>query len=165
MPLLLRDMDLNGTAYCAAFRFRMAARAVTRLYDAALQESGIRSTQFAILVAVAKKQPVPIRELSEILFIDQTTLTRSLKLMRKEGFLVISERSTMRQRFVALAPKGGRALARAVPLWRNIQDRFVEQVGTKHWAELRDQLGELSALAETLGEAEEAASATAGNSG
>jgi DNA-binding MarR family transcriptional regulator len=139
----------------------MAARAVTRVYDAALQESGIRSTQFAILVAVAKKQPTPIHQLSEILFIDQTTLTRSLKLMRKEGFLAISERSTMRQRFVTLTPKGERALARAVPLWRKIQDRFVEQVGTRHWAELRDELGELSALAETLGEAEEATSAGA----
>jgi len=164
MPTMLRDMDLNGTGYCAAFRFRMAARAVTRLYDTALQESGVRSTQFAILVAVAKKQPIAIHELSEILFIDPTTLTRSLKLMRKEGFLTISERSAMRQRFVTLAPKGERALARAVPLWRKIQDRFVEQVGTRQWAELRDELGELSALAETLGE-EEAARAAAGKVG
>jgi DNA-binding MarR family transcriptional regulator len=132
---------------------------VTRLYDAALQESGIRSTQFAILVAVAKRQPIAIHQLSEILFIDQTTLTRSLKLMRKEGLLAISERATMRQRFVTLAPKGERALARAVPLWRKIQDRFVAEVGTRHWSELRDELGELSALAETLGEAEEATSA------
>jgi len=150
MPTLLPNLDLNGTAYCAAFRFRMAARAVTRLFDAALQESGIRSTQFAILVAVAKKQPISIHVLSETLFIDQTTLTRSLKLMRKEGFLAVSERSTMRQRFVTLAPKGEQALARAMPLWRSIQERFVQEVGLRQWAELRDELAELSELAATL---------------
>ena len=154
MPSLLSGLDLNGTAYCAAFRFRMAARAVSRLFDAALQESGIRSTQFAILVAVAKKQPIPIHALSEILFIDQTTLTRSLKLMRKEGFLTVSQRSTMRQRFVTLTPKGEQALARAVPLWRKIQDQFVRKVGPGHWAELRDELAELSELAATLEVAE-----------
>jgi DNA-binding MarR family transcriptional regulator len=161
MPPLLPNMDLNGTGYCAAFSFRMAARAVTRLFDAALQESGIRSTQFAILVAIAKKQPIPIHSLSKILFIDQTTLTRSLKLMRKEGFLTISPRSTMRQRFVTLAPKGEEALARSLPVWRKAQNRFVQSVGTKNWSELRDELERLSGLAVKLEAAEEPKDANA----
>ena len=148
------NMDLNGTGYCAAFRFRMAARAVTRLYDAALQKSGIRSTQFAILVAVAKKQPIPIHSLSEILFIDQTTLTRSLQLMRKEGLVAVSKRSTMRQRFVTLTPRGEGALKRALPAWRDVQSRFVASVGTKNWSELRDELERLSTLAGGLEEQE-----------
>src|SRR5947208_4658694 len=92
-------LDLSGTGYCASFNFRRTARAVTQLYDAALQESGIRSTQFAILVGIAKNQPVSIGALAEVLIIDQTTLTRSLRLLQKEGLIKISERSTMRQRF------------------------------------------------------------------
>ena len=57
-------LDLNGTGYCGSFNFRRTARAVTKLYDMALQESGIRSTQFSILVGIAKNQPVshPISE-------------------------------------------------------------------------------------------------------
>ena len=57
-------LDLTGTGYCASFNFRRTARAVTQLYDAALQESGIRSTQFAILVGIAKNQPVSIGALA-----------------------------------------------------------------------------------------------------
>ena len=148
------NMDLNGTGYCAAFRFRMTARAVTRLYDAALQESGIRSTQFAILVAIAKKQPIPIHSLSEILFIDPTTLTRSLQLMRKEALVAISKRSMMRQRFVTLTSRGEQALSRALPAWRHVQSRFVGTVGTKNWLELRDELERLSTLAVGLEEQE-----------
>jgi DNA-binding MarR family transcriptional regulator len=154
MTPLLPEMDLAGTGYCAAFRFRMAARAVTRLFDAGLQKCGIRSTQFALLVAIAKKQPVAIHALSEILFIDATTLTRNLEVMRKEGFLLISPRATMRQRFVTLTPKGEHALARSLPFWRKIQNRFVQNVGTKHWTELRDELEQLSGLAVKLEEAE-----------
>lgn len=153
MPASLSDLDLTGTGYCAAFNFRMAARAVTRLFDAAMQESGIRSTQFALLVAVAKKQPVAIHTLSEILFIDATTLTRNLELLRKDGLLAISPRGTMRQRFVTLTAKGESALARSLPLWRKVQERFVGSVGAKHWAELRDEMERLSGLAVDLEQA------------
>ena len=54
----LANLDLNGTGYCASLNFRRTARAVTRMYDTAMQDSGIRSTQFAILVGIAKTQPV-----------------------------------------------------------------------------------------------------------
>src|SRR5438552_9268027 len=76
---LTGSLDLSGTGSCAAFNFRRTARAVTRLYDLALQPSGIRATQFAILTAVAKYQPVAISRLGQILVLDQTTLTRSLR--------------------------------------------------------------------------------------
>ncbi len=85
MPFSLPDLDLTGTGYCASFNFRRATRAITALFDNALQESGIRSTQFAILTAVAKTQPVSISTLCEILLMDATTLTRSLDLLRKAG--------------------------------------------------------------------------------
>ena len=53
MPTQDPAIDLRGTAYCAQFNLRRTARAVTRYFDTAFQELGIRSTQFTILVAVA----------------------------------------------------------------------------------------------------------------
>src|SRR6201984_1610378 len=94
------SLDLKGTGSCAAFNFRRTARAVTRLYDLALEPAGIRATQFAILTAVAKFQPVAMSRIGEILVLDQTTLTRSLRLLRKQRLLEISARATRRQRFV-----------------------------------------------------------------
>src|SRR5205807_2990014 len=99
-------LDLSGTGYCASFNFRRTARAVTSLYDTALQKSGIRSTQFAILVGLAKSQPVSIGALADVLVIDATTLTRSLRLLRREGLIVISNRAAMRQRFLTITAKG-----------------------------------------------------------
>lgn len=143
-------LDLTGTGYCASFNFRRTARAVTRLYDAAMQESGIRSTQFAILVGIAKNQPVAIGALSEILVIDQTTLTRSLKLLRKEGLITASDRSTMRQRFLKITPKGKRALAKAIPYWRRIQTEFQTAVESSFWTNLRSELERIAKLAVSL---------------
>src|SRR6266566_4345782 len=67
MPKSPSKLDLNGTGYCASFNFRRTARAITKLYDTALQKAGIRSTQFAILVGIAKNQPVSIGALARSL--------------------------------------------------------------------------------------------------
>jgi DNA-binding MarR family transcriptional regulator len=139
-----RTLDLNGTGYCASFHLRRTARAVTRMYDAALQETGMRSTQFSILVGIAKHQPVAIGALADVLILDPTTLTRSLRLLEKEGFIAISERSTMRQRFLTMTPKGEWALGRSVAAWRKAHERFLAMVGPEYWDEMRSELEELA---------------------
>jgi DNA-binding MarR family transcriptional regulator len=143
--------NLVGTGYCACFNLRKAARAITQLYDAGLQSSGIRSTQFTILVAVAKSERISIGDLAAMLVTDRTTLTRNLGQMQKQGLLDISERSIMRQRFVTLSHKGAQVLRRSLPLWREIQRRFIRRIGRTDWTTLQQELERLSADARTLG--------------
>jgi DNA-binding MarR family transcriptional regulator len=143
-------LDLSGTGYCGSFNLRKTARAVTRLYDMALQESGIRSTQFAILVGIAKDQPVSIGVLANTLVMDSTTLTRSLRLLQKAGFVALSNRAAMRQRFLTITAQGKRALARSLPVWRKAQEQFVATVGPEQWAELRSELERLAQVAADL---------------
>ncbi len=143
-------LDLDGTGYCASFNFRRTARAVTRLYDTALQESGIRSTQFAILVGVVKNQPVSIGALADVLVIDSTTLTRSLRLLEKEGLVTISNRAAMRQRFLTITAKGEHTLARSLPAWRTAHGRFVATMGSEYWIALRSELERLAHVAMDL---------------
>jgi len=147
MDPFLAPPDLTGTGYCASFNFRRVSRAVTTLFDTAIQDSGLRSTQFAILTAVAKTQPVSIGAIADLLVIDATTLTRSLHLLRKLGYLTISPRGIKRQRFLNLTDEGEKALARAVPLWRKIQQSFVDQIGEDRWRTLRAELEDLSKVA------------------
>ena len=143
-------LDLTGTGYCASLNFRRTARAVTRLYDLALQESGIRSTQFAILVGIAKKQPISIGALGDMLSIDSTTLTRSLRLLEKESLISISKRAEKRQRFLSVTDKGEQALAQSVPAWRAAQERFVATIGSEYWVALRSELERLAHVAVEL---------------
>jgi DNA-binding MarR family transcriptional regulator len=146
----LAQLDLHGTGYCASLNFRRTARAVTRLYDLAFQGTGIRSTQFTILIAVAKAQPVSIGTLGEILVIDSTTLTRSLAKLQKQGFLTISKRAERRQRFVNLTDAGVKALEDSLPGWRAAQERFVKSVGADFWLGFRSELERLAHVAVDL---------------
>jgi DNA-binding MarR family transcriptional regulator len=143
-------LDLRGTGYCASLNFRRTARAVTQLYDAALQRSGVRSTQFAILVAIAKNQPVSMGTLAEVLIIDATTLTRSLQLLKKEGLIRISDRERLRRRFLTLTPKGEKTLGHSLPMWRKAHEQFVATVGRSYWLDLRNELEKLAHVAVEL---------------
>jgi DNA-binding MarR family transcriptional regulator len=143
---ILANLDLTGTGYCPSLNFRRTARAVTRMYDTAMQESGVRSTQFALLVAIAKIQPVAMGTLAEVLTIDRTTLTRSLRLLQKERLITISKRSAMRQRFLELTPAGERALQRSLPLWREAHAKFVAALGKDYWLSMRSELERLARL-------------------
>jgi DNA-binding MarR family transcriptional regulator len=150
MPPRLSGLNLDGTGSCASFNFRRAARAVTSLYDRAFEPFGIRSTQFSILVGIAKTQPTSISALSDLLVIDRTTLTRSLRLLKNQGLLSVSDPSTKRQRFLTLTSKGERTLATSLPAWRKAQDRFVQSLGPDYWTNFRNELEKLAHIALSL---------------
>jgi DNA-binding MarR family transcriptional regulator len=151
----LAQLDLRGTGYCASFNFRRAARAVTRLYDVAFQGTKIRSTQFTILIAIAKAQPASISTLGSILVIDSTTLTRSLAKLQKQRLIAISKRAERRQRFVTLTEAGVTALAETLPGWRAAQERFEKAIGPEFWLGFRRELERLAHLAVDLDASED----------
>ncbi len=150
MTASLAQLDLHGTGYCASLNFRRTARAVTRLYDLAFQGTKIRSTQFTILIAIAKTQPVPINKLTSILLIDSTTLTRTLGKLQKQGLLTVSKRAERRQRFVSLTEAGVEALRESLPGWRAAQERFTKTIGAEFWLGFRNDLERLAHVAVDL---------------
>src|SRR5438874_9064595 len=69
---------------CVCSTLRMVTRAVTQLYDDVLRPSGLRVTQFSILLTIARLGEANLKALQDTLAIDQTTLTRSLALLERE---------------------------------------------------------------------------------
>jgi DNA-binding MarR family transcriptional regulator len=143
---MVSKLDLKGTRGCAAFNLRRTSRAVTQIYDAALRESGLRSTQFGILVTLARLQPASVRALADTTLMDATTMTRNLKLMKLAGLVEITPRRERREKHVRLSNKGQRALARSVPLWRAAQIEFERKLGNEEWSVLRRQLERVADL-------------------
>ena len=59
---------------CACFSLRKAARAVTQLYDKTLEASGLRVTQFTVVVALSLSEQLTLSQVAERLVMDRTTL-------------------------------------------------------------------------------------------
>ena len=118
----------------------MAARAVTQTYDAMLQPSGLRATQFTLLAALATIGDAPLTQLADRLVMDRTTLTRNLKPLVGEGLVAIAADADRRIRRVHLTNAGRQAFETALPLWQRAQAGLVERFGQTRWAGLLDDL-------------------------
>jgi DNA-binding MarR family transcriptional regulator len=131
---------------CACQQVRMAARAVTRAYDRALRPSGLRSTQFTILIAASVAGGIPLHRLAKILGLERTTLTRNLAAIERKGLIKVAEIDG-RTRNVIVLPAGEELLTQALLLWDQAQERLREKLGQERWLTLRDSLGDLAKLA------------------
>jgi len=131
-------------ADCACKSLRRTARAVTQLYDETLRPSGLRVTQFTLLVAVALSEPVPITRLADALALDRTTLARDLRPLNERGLVEVAAGDDRRMRVVRLTRQGRDAIARAYPLWEQAQARMVER---SPWPALAGDLQEVAAAA------------------
>ena len=125
---------------CVCSTLRMVTRVVTQLYDDCLRPSGLRVTQFSILAAVARLGEASLRQLEDELAIDQTTLTRSLTLLERNGVLERASHPDGRIKAMRLTSKGRRALEVAWPLWAQAQGKVLRELGTKAWTDTQRRL-------------------------
>ena len=132
---------------CVCNTLRMVSRVLTQLYDDCLRPSGLRVTQFSILAAVARLGEVSLKQLEDELAIDQTTLTRSLILLERDGVLGRASHPDGRIKAMRLTSKGTRALEAARPLWTQAQGKVLRELGTKAWADAQRQLTRLHHVA------------------
>ena len=121
----------------------MVSRAVTQLYDEALRPSGLRVTQFSILAAIEHMREANLRQLEDTLALDQTTLTRSLHLLERDGVIERVPHPDGRIKAMRLTARGRRALEVARPLWSQAQNKVVRELGTKAWADAQRRLAHL----------------------
>ena len=134
------------TWQCACFNSRKAARAVTKYYDDTLAPSGLKATQLTMLGAISILGTAQMSELANLVALDKTTLTRNLKLLQAEGLIAIAAGADRRVRVVALTRIGTDALERALPLWREAQQRMIEHLGEAHWRQLVADLTEFDTI-------------------
>ena len=132
---------------CVCNTLRMVTRVVTQLYDDCLRPSGLRVTQFSILVAIARLGEASLKQMEDELAIDQTTLTRSLSLLERAGVIERAPHSDGRIKAMRLTWKGRRTLEVARPLWAQAQGKVLRELGTKAWADAQRRLARLHHVA------------------
>jgi DNA-binding MarR family transcriptional regulator len=141
-----------STDSCTCSELRRAARAVTLLYDNAFRSSGLLSTQLGVLHVIYKSDTIRISHLAKELGMDRTTLTRNLSVLHRQGFIKISSGKDNRTRIVTITNKGRTTIAKAIPLWNDVQNKVKEQMGETLWNELMANLSQFVKVADQLNE-------------
>lgn len=146
-PLKAKLAGANQVAEtCMGLHIRRASRILTQVYDSALRPTGLVVNQFTLLVAIHLLEPVPITCLAEELFADQTTVTRNIKLLQKQGFVAIAPGEDRRIKLVSLTTEGQTVLTEAMPLWEQVQADLRQRFGEQTWQALLSLLSEVKSL-------------------
>ena len=91
---------------CMNLSYRKASRVISQIYDRELAELGLKCSQFSILRAVRLMQQTTNAELQELLVLDQTTLTRGLKPLIRDGFINSEPGLDKREKLLSLTRQG-----------------------------------------------------------
>lgn len=140
-----RCMEIGRS--CACYNLRRAARAITKLYDDFLRPSGLRTTQYSLLMAAKLRGPVTVTKLARLTVTERTTLTRNLTILEKKGLIQIEPGKDRRERRVALTDQGQEALLKAVPRWQMAQEYIEKGLGAERMGGFLKDLSEVVSLA------------------
>ena len=118
--------------YCYNLAMRKSTRLITQFYEERLATVDLKVGQFSILRAVNYRKKTTNKELQSILVLDQTTLSRAIKPLIRDGLLSITvDENDLRSKIISLSAKGKSTYQKALPLWQDAQQSLQDKLGSK----------------------------------
>jgi len=132
---------------CACQNLRRLTRVITRLYDQELRKAGLEVTQFGLLTALATTGEANQKRLSAGFAMDSTTLTRTLGLLHKRGWVQVRQGKDRRERLLSLTRAGKRQMAKAQPYWESAEQKLRQELGDAGWKQMKETISRMTAAA------------------
>ena len=132
---------------CACQNLRRVTRLVTRIYDQELRKAGIEITQYGLLTALAIAGEVNQKALSAGFAMDSTTLTRTLAVLRKYGWIHVKRGKDKRELLFRLTEAGKRQIALAQPHWQAAEHRLQKALGSAAWKDMQATIARVTSAA------------------
>ena len=128
-------------SYCNNASLRKAARRLGKLYDAVLEPSGLKATQFSLLTQIFDLGSPTMAGLAKSLLMDLSAMRHSLGPLMRDGLVRLRvEPKDRRVKRVVLTPAGVAKFEEAMQLWQKAQGRFEKTFGSARAAKLRSEL-------------------------
>jgi DNA-binding MarR family transcriptional regulator len=97
-------------------------------------------TQFGLLTALTAVGEANQKRLSAGFAMDSTTLTRTLGLLRKQGWVCARRGNDRRERLFSLTEAGKRQMALAQPHWEQAERRLRKELGDAEWKSMKEMV-------------------------
>jgi len=117
------------TLPCVCANVRRLGRLAARLYDVEMRPSGMESGQFTLLATIRHIPGISQSRIARRLGMDTTSLTRTLEVLLKHGWIEKARASDRRSRVFTITRSGEAQLQRARPHWQRAQERLASLVG------------------------------------
>jgi DNA-binding MarR family transcriptional regulator len=133
--------------YCLNFSMRKANRILNKIYDRHLQSCGLKCGQFTILRVIHAYKQTTNSQLQEAMLIDQTTLSRNLKPLIRDGYISVTQGEDLRVKLLSLSPEGKKLFKDARIHWQQAQKEVKQKLGkegTEKLLEITEEVADLS---------------------
>jgi DNA-binding MarR family transcriptional regulator len=127
-------------ADCAGCNSRLAARRITQFLDRDMSHVGLTVAQLGLMAHIAAMADDTLGALAERTGLEQSTLSRNLRTLEKDGLIEVAIIETdLRRRAVWLTETGARRLEAAIPTWREANARLAKVLSVDLARRLADQ--------------------------
>ena len=146
MTLDAKSLDTKSIeGVCLGGCVRKLNRMVSAIYDSALADAGLKTSQFSVLVSVANRKQARPAELIKNLQLDESTLSRNVERMCARGWLRLVQDADRRSHLIEVTDKGQALIRKCIPAWQKAQAEVSRRLGNDSVGELRTALRKLSA--------------------
>jgi DNA-binding MarR family transcriptional regulator len=112
-----------------------------------MAETGLRTTQYAILSLLASHGSTTMSALANLLAMDRATMGHNVRPLERDGLVTIQVgRADRREREVALTPEGVRVEAHSKPFWLKAQIGFEAEFGKAEALAMRQMMAQVVQL-------------------
>ena len=115
---------------CLGHSIRSADRVVSQIYNDLLAPVGIKITQFSILRALHYMGSTTAKEVQQVLVLEQATISRALKPLLRDGYIISQEGDDKRQKLLRLSAEGEALYQQALVPWNQAQTIMREELGS-----------------------------------
>lgn len=132
---------------CHCTTLRRTAQHLTHVYDRALEDIGLKVTQYSLLRMIDRLDAPNLMKLSEATGLDRSTLGRNVRVLERMKLVTLaSGEADERATVVALTSKGHVTLNDAIAVWRKTQKKIEHALGPEMIAQLHVALHKLDEL-------------------
>ena len=128
-PAFHPELIEEVTRHCLLTRTRSISRIVTSIYDQALRPYEVNSSQFSMLILIAKMNGGSRAELGRANHLERSTSIRNLQLLLDNGWVEELAPTHGRSRPIVLSDAGRELLVTAMPAWRAAQQTAKKMLG------------------------------------
>jgi len=109
---------------CINLQMMRSSHYILKAYDEAYRPFGIRATQMPVLGAVARRQPVTIRQIADELESERSVMSRKLLVMEKSGWVKEDPDAIGKEKMFLLTNKGKELIQKILPVRLEVQQRL-----------------------------------------
>jgi DNA-binding MarR family transcriptional regulator len=120
---------MGNKILCNCIALRQIALKLTKLYDEALIDTGIKVTQYSLLKNIEKIGTPNIKNLAIATQLDRSTLARNLEKLERMKLVFLKFGDDKRNKILSLTSHGKQILIKANIAWEIIQDKVSKNLG------------------------------------